>query len=259
MTRWRHGVLLVAAVLPLAWLLSLDPISQDTAYHNFVDTRRLLGIPNFFDVVSNFPFLLIGAAGLQFCFRTSLGPARNAWLVLFVGVGLVSGGSAYYHWCPGNAALVWDRLPMTVGFMGFLAALLGEYVDPRLGSGFLMPLLVVGVGSVLYWKWFDDLRLYAWVQFVPLLLLLVLMVLFRTRHTHRWLLLVAVGWYALAKVAEFHDAAVFRMTGSTVSGHTVKHLLVALSCYSILVMLKKRQRTVGPSKAKGDLSHSALS
>src|SRR5262245_66556667 len=47
------------AILPL-----LPPIPQDPSYHQFADQRTLLGIPNFWNVVSNLPFVLVGAMGL---------------------------------------------------------------------------------------------------------------------------------------------------------------------------------------------------
>lgn len=42
--------------------------------------------------------------------------------VLFAGVLLTSAGSTWYHLAPTNDSLVWDRLPMTLGFMGLFAA-----------------------------------------------------------------------------------------------------------------------------------------
>ena len=39
----------------LAGLPFLPPIPQDQAYHQFADHRTLLGIPNFWNVVSNVP------------------------------------------------------------------------------------------------------------------------------------------------------------------------------------------------------------
>ncbi|MEW7996138.1 MAG: hypothetical protein AB2825_17070, partial [Candidatus Thiodiazotropha endolucinida] len=167
-------------------------------------------------------------------------PSHSAWLVLFIGVSLVSVGSIYYHWSPSNETLVWDRLPMSIGFMGFLAALLSEYVDRRL-SCLLIPLVLVGIGSVLYGYLFEDLRLYVWVQFIPLLTLPFFLVLFSSRFTHQGLLFVALVLYALAKGAEVYDIAVFQMTGEAISGHTVKHLLAAASCYTILMMLQRRK------------------
>lgn len=224
-------------------VMSLEPIPQDLAYHNFADQRTFLGVPNVLDVISNLPFLLVGLLGLRYSIRADLGAGRLAWIVLFSGVSLVSVGSAYYHWTPSNGTLVWDRLPMAVGFMGLFAALLGEYVSYRLPRWVLTPAVLVGIASVLYWHWTDDLRPYAWVQCFPPLTIPVVMVLFRPRYTHSWLLLVSLGWYVLAKVTEYFDASIFELTRQVVSGHSMKHALAAVGCCSILLMLQKRRPT----------------
>lgn len=238
---WRHAVLVILVFGSLVWALSLGPIAQDAGYHSFADKRMFLGIPNFFDVVTNLPFLLVGLLGLRVCLQAKPESVRSAWMVLFAGVGLVSVGSAYYHWNPGNEALVWDRLPMAIGFMGLLVALLGEYVGNRLAARVLIPALGLGLASVLYWHWSDDLRPYLWVQLVPLLMIPAVMVLYRKAYSHQWLLLVALGWYLLAKLTEFYDFAVFQYTQELISGHSLKHLLAGAGCYSILQMLRKRK------------------
>lgn len=234
-------MLVILVLGSLLWMLSLEPIAQNTGYHSFSDTRMFIGIPNCFDVVSNLPFLLIGVLGLRFCLRKKQGAVRSAWSVFFVGVGLVSIGSAYYHWNPTNESLVWDRLPMTIGFMGLFVAMLGEYVGKRLATLLLAPAVVLGLATVLYWHWTDDLRPYYWVQLIPLLTIPAVMILFRSGYSHQWLLLVALGWYVLAKVTESYDLAIFRNTQELLSGHSIKHLLAAGGCYSILLMLQRRK------------------
>jgi len=240
---WRHAVLLVIVLGSLAWTLGLEPLAQDPAYRSFADRRAFLGIPNALDVLSNLPFLFVGVAGLRFCARAGLGTAGRAWAVMFAGVALVSAGSTYFHWSPSDDTLLWDRLPITISFMGLFAALAGEYVHERLGTLLLAPAVLLGCASVLYWRWVDDLRLYYWVQFVPLLAIPAVMVLFRSRYSHQWLLPVALAWYVLAKLAEAFDVALFRGTAEMVSGHTLKHLLAAAACYSILLMLRARRPT----------------
>ena len=87
----------------------------------------------------------------------------------------------------------------------------------------------------------DDLRPYYWVQLVPLLTIPAVMVLYSSRYSHQWLLLVALGWYALAKAAESYDLAIFQHTRELISGHSIKHLLAGAGCYNILVMLRRRK------------------
>jgi len=238
---WRHVLTVVVVVGSLALMLSQQPFGQNPKYHDFADRRAFLGIPNFFDVASNLAFLIVGIAGLRVCPGNRLGSARNAWIVLFVGVTLVSVGSAYYHWSPTNQTLVWDRLPMTIGFMGLFVALLGEYISNRLVVFLLVPALLLGSSSVVYWFWSDDLRFYYWVQLIPLVTIAVVMVLYRARYSHQWLLLVALGWYGLAKVSEANDGEIFVLSQGLISGHTVKHLLSALGCLSIVSMLQRRK------------------
>jgi len=134
----------------------MQPFGQNPDYHDFADRRAFFGIPNFFDVMSNIPFLLVGMAGMSFCFGNRLVSFRPAWLTFFAGVAIVSVGSGYYHWNPTNETLVWDRLPMTIGFMGLFVAVLAEYVSARLGRFLLVPALLMGLSSVFYWHWFDD-------------------------------------------------------------------------------------------------------
>ena len=239
---WRYVLLIVLVFISLVSLLTLEPIGQDVSYHDFADTRAFFGIPNFLDVVSNLPFLIVGFLGLRLCLGAALGELSNAWTLLFIGVGLVSAGSACYHWNPNNVTLIWDRLPMTVGFMSLFAALLGEYIHPRVGKLLLWPLVLIGLASVLHWHWTDDLRMYIWVQFFPLLVAPLLMWLFESTYTHNWLILIALGWYILAKVAEFYDSPILDATAGVVSGHTLKHIFAALGAYSFYLMLSRRKR-----------------
>src|SRR5215467_13015198 len=156
----------------LAGLLLLPPIPQDQSYHQFADQRTIFGIPNFWNVVSNIPFLAVGLAGLR---RFRQDPAT---VVFFLGVFLTGFGSSYYHWDPSDGTLFWDRLPMTLGFVAILCGAIAERIDATAGRVLLWPLLVLGVFSLLWWRWADDLRLYAWVQFFPCLSLPVLFLLF---------------------------------------------------------------------------------
>lgn len=235
---WRHVLIVVIVVGSLAALLSVPPFGQDQAYHDFADRRAFFGIPNFGDVVSNIAFLIAGFAGLAVCFTRELGRERAAWIVAFAGIMLVSVGSAYYHLGPNDATLFWDRATMTVGFMGLFVAVLGEYVHERL-SHLLWPAVAVGLASVFYWRIFEDLRFYYWVQLAPLLSLLFIIPLFRPKYSNRGLLLIGLVFYGIAKVTEVADKPVFEITQNSVSGHTLKHLLAGLGCCFLALALRK--------------------
>ena len=238
---WRHALLLVIVAGSLAFMLSRHPFGQNPNYHHFADRRIFFGVQNFFDVMSNIPFLLVGMTGISFCLGNRLMTLRSAWLTFFAGVAIVSAGSAYYHWNPTNETLVWDRLPMTIGFMGLFVALLAEYVSAQLGKFLLVPAILAGFSSVLYWHWFDDLRFYYWIQLIPLLTVPAVIVLFRPKYSRQWLLLLALACYMLAKISETYDREVFAFSQSLFSGHSLKHILAASGCFSVLVMLKTRR------------------
>ncbi len=111
----------------------------------------------------------------------------------------------------------------------------------------LLPSIAIGAGSVLYWHFTSsagqgDLRPYALVQLFPMLAVPLLLVLFPARYTHGAHWVAALALYALAKIAEVSDVAVFR-AGSIVSGHTLKHLLAALAIAVFLRMLSRRSST----------------
>jgi hypothetical protein len=211
----------------LCSLLLLPAIPQDQAYHLFADRRTLFGIPNFWNVVSNIPFLAVGAVGLARC---SKDPAT---VVLFLGFFLTGVGSSYYHWDPNDATLFWDRLPMTLSFAAIFALVVKERVGDKAGAISLWPMLAIGVASLLLWLWVDDLRLYFWAQFFPGLALLVLLAVYPAKYTDGRYWLIAAGLYALAKLFEFSDVAIYSF-GHIVSGHTLKHLAAAAACFTLL-------------------------
>lgn len=219
----------------LAALLLLPSIPQDQRYHQFADRRTIFGIPNFWNVVSNLPFLAIGFAGLG---RFRRDPATA---VFFLGVFLTGFGSSYYHWDPNDSTLFWDRLPMTLSFAAVLALLLGERVSPQAGAIALWPALAIGVFSLLLWRWTDDLRLYFWVQFFPGVVLLTLFLLYPAKYTGTYRWIVAGALYALAKLFELTDAPIFYLGGGLVSGHTLKHLAAAAACFAVLCYFQTRR------------------
>ena len=224
----------------------LSPFAQDHAYHAFADTRTLLGIPNFWNVISNLPFLVVGGWGLAFLARNSsvVTPLRNNWLVFFIGILMTTFGSVYYHLSPDNASLGWDRLAMTIGFMSLFALVIGEYVSVAWAHRLLVPLVMLGAASVYYWLLTEawgagDLRPYALVQFLPLLLIPIIILRRRERSDLGRYLVGMIALYGAAKVFENYDASVFA-AGEIMGGHAIKHVLAALAPASLLIGLRRR-------------------
>ncbi len=231
--------------MSIAELIS-SPLAQDPAYHVFADQRTLFGVPHFWNVISNLAFLVVGAWGLQVATRRSDDPLYAAWLTVFIGVFLTGLGSMWYHLAPGNESLFWDRLAMTIGFMGLVAVVLGEYVSTRLATRLLLPLLIVGAGTVVYWIHTEslgagDLRGYALAQFVPAIVLpLIVIARLQRSDLGRYFFVVFLA-YAVAKAAEVYDHEVYSAI-RLISGHTLKHLLAAFGLAALVVGLQRRQR-----------------
>lgn len=236
----RLAILAIVVAAAVAAVMAQAPIRQPPAYHDFADGRALLGIPNLLNVATNLPFLVIGSMGLALCLRRRQPDAPWSWMTFFAGVTLVFLGSAYYHVAPNDATLVWDRLPMTVGFMGLLLAVLAEHATPRLARYGLVPAVSVGVLSVVYWSYTDDLRPYFSVQAAALLGVAAMLLLFRARYSHRRLLWVALLTYGLAVVSEQLDNDIHALTFNALSGHSLKHLLAALALFWVYLMLRRR-------------------
>ncbi len=214
--RWLTGSLLIVGV----FLIFGPAITQPESYHAFADARRLFGVPNFWNVISNLPFAVLGVMGLW----RFHGIVNRA---LFAGLLLTAFGSAYYHLAPNDARLVWDRLPMTLVFMALLAGLIAQSRDRRWEPWILAILIGCGMASVLWWNATGDLRPYAVVQFGPGLVMLPVF----WRSTGRRYLGGALGCYVLAKFAEFSDAAIYSVM--SLSGHTLKHGLAAFAAYCL--------------------------
>jgi hypothetical protein len=224
---WPVLFLIFAAVASFSGLLLVPPIPQNQGYHQFADQRTLLSVPNFWNVISNIPFIVVGAAGLARFHR------HAAACVLFLGIFLTGFGSSYYHWSPNDGRLFWDRLPMTFSFMAILSVVIEERVNAKAGAILLWPLLAIGLFSLLLWRQTNDLRLYVWVQFFPGIALLLVFLLFSRKYMGTSYWLIAAAFYALAKLLEFYDSAVYSV-GPILSGHTLKHLAAAAACFAVL-------------------------
>lgn len=247
---WRGALALAFTVACVLVALFAPPVAQPQSYHDFADQRALFGIANFGDVASNLPFLLVGIAGLWALRpggRAVFAQNQERWpyLVFFAGVFATAFGSAYYHLAPDDNRLVWDRLPITLAFMGLLCGLLADRVDVKLGRALTMPAVVIGLASVWYWQWtrlhgVENLLPYIVLQGYSMVMVLMLALAYPSRYTAGSMIFGVVGLYVAAKLFELGDRVIFS-AGGLVSGHTIKHLLAGLATYWVLRMLIARR------------------
>jgi len=243
-TRWIVGF----TMLCIAAALLLPAVPQSLEYHHFADRRALWGIANFLDVASSLGFLIVGMAGLvivfggraQFEFRSERWP----YTVFFLGALLTALGSGYYHLAPDNESLFWDRLPMTIAFMGLVSSQIVDRINIRAGLALLVPMLLLGAASVIYWQATEragvgNVLPYGILQGYSVIIVLLLARLSPSRYTRGNDLYWVFGWYVLSKLLETFDAEVLHL-GSVVSGHTLKHVAAALAGCTVGYMLMHR-------------------
>jgi len=137
---------------------------------------------------------------------------------------------------------------MTLTFMSIVSVIVCEKVDEKLGRTLLIPLCIVGVGSVSWWSFTEshqdyvgDLRLYILVQVAPVFLTPLLVYMYPARYTHSEMMYVCAFLYVLSKAAELFDHGVWALSYETMSGHSLKHFLAALGTTWIPNMIRKRR------------------
>jgi hypothetical protein len=247
--QFRAKILLLGFVTVAAIIVTslMKPLPQDPAYHAFADRHTIAGVPNFMNVLTNFPFIVVGIIGLSLLNSSKVKRAMIViYALLFAGIILIGLGSSYYHYAPDSNRLVFDRIPMTIVFMAFLSAVIAECINAKVGFYLLFPLVAIGIASVLAWHFSElnghsDLRFYGFVQFYPVLIIPLILILFPSPvNAKAWLSLMwVVIWYVIAKVLEQFDTAIFSATGF-ISGHSLKHLAATVATWYMVRMFVKK-------------------
>jgi len=248
----RPEAALCAALLAcLALALAGPTVLPGPQAHAYADQRTLWGLPHALDVLTNLPFAVLGGCGLaRLAARWREGALRAATAraagTFFAGLLLTAAGSALYHWQPHGITLLADRAGMLVAFAGMLALAVDERIGARAAALAAVAVLAGGWAALRTWGITGDQWPWAVLQGGGMLILLALAAdAGRSRRAgHAPLpgrlgvsLAAVTGWYALAKLLEAGDAAVFTATGHLVSGHSLKHLAAAMSAWPVLSAL----------------------
>ena len=244
----RTGFVVALTVLAVLAAVLAPPMPQWLSYHDFADGREMLGVPNFLNVGSNAAFLVVGVIGLYVTLskraRFEFTVERWPYVVFFLGVLFTAAGSGYYHLAPDNTRLFWDRLPMTVAFMGLISSQIVDRISIRAGIALLLPMLLVGAASVIYWRVTENagagnVMPYGILQGYSVVMLLAITALVPSRYTLGNYLYWVFAWYVASKLLETFDRGVFGL-GHLVSGHTLKHLAAAVAGIPVFLMLMRR-------------------
>ena len=134
----RILLLLLSIVITILVVILVPTVSQDQVYHKFADQRNILGIPHFWNIVTNFPFIVLGITGFFKIKKQDLTGVLpelfRAYLTFFLGLVLTGLASGYYHLDPSNSTLVGDRMAITITFMSFFVLIFGESISPKTAS-----------------------------------------------------------------------------------------------------------------------------
>jgi hypothetical protein len=174
--------------------LNISEIKKQIAYNNFADKRKCCCIPNFMDVASNIFFIIMGFL--------------HSDILITIGMCLVAVGSMYYHWNPKMYTLFYDRLPMSFVF-GYILYITFDSV--------ILP--IISISSVIFWIYTMNLIPYSMIQYAPILVYLQYDCGMRN----------VVLFYIGAKICEIYDRQIYELTSHIISGHSIKHILAALS------------------------------
>jgi hypothetical protein len=235
----KFGLMFLAFAGTFYWMFSKPVIEQDLSYHSFIDVRSLWGIPNVQNVLTNIFFLMAGFLGLSALTANQI-KTKKSWWWFFVSIILVAPGSAYYHWEPNNTTLVWDRLPMSMGFMALYVVLLSEHISFKIEK-FLYLALSIGLLSIGVWVFTTDLRFYFWIQFSSFLTIPMILFLFPSSYSKKYWYFITLVIYGLAKWVEILDREIYYFTSELISGHALKHILAALGLAGLWWMVKTRK------------------
>ncbi len=236
--------LICIAVIGIIAVIVQSPMQQDVNYHQFADKRCTVFIPNILNVISNLSFVIIGLIGLIYSyFKKIKNNTTVSNYVFFIGIFLTGIGSSIYHYNPSTATLVWDRIPMTISFTAFFSIIIIEYIHIKFGKGLLWVALTLGITSVVYWYVSElnncgDLRFYAIVQFLPIVLIPIILLIFKKQKQtyYYWLVILT---YVIAKLFEAYDYQIFNFC-KIISGHSLKHIMASIVPLIYLIRVSKK-------------------
>ena len=136
---------------------------------------------------------------------------------------------------------------MLLAVMAFLTIALSGRIGAMATRLALPAFVLLGVASVIHWHLSEqngagDLRLYLFVQFFPMLLIPLMLLLFPPRASPATDgdILAVMGLYGLALIGDrFLDHPLFAL-GGVISGHSLKHLIASLAVFWLLRGLRNQ-------------------
>ncbi|XVF35335.1 hypothetical protein REPUB_Repub18cG0136700 [Reevesia pubescens] len=228
-------IMLVAPKIPLSY-----------RNHLYADMRNFLGVPNTLNVITNFPFLIVGVLGFVLSlggggfFYIRLRGEIWGWVLFYGGIASVAFGSAYYHLRPDDNRVMLDTFPMMIAYSSLFSNFILERLGEKMGLSCLFSLLVIAVLSTIYARTFNDLRLCMTFQLIPCIAIPIMTFLFPPKYTHSRYWLWIAGVSIIAKMEALADMKIYRANNYIISGHSLEHLCSAITPVLVTVMLMQR-------------------
>lgn len=205
--------------------LLTNKITVPQGYHDFVDKRSFLRIPNFLDVISNLAIMLPALYLLQTRKNKSL--LSN---LLILHISLLAITSGYYHLNPSDKTVFWDIMSIATGSMIVLLIIMDTTTEYNL------LLYIFAVFSIIYWKYTGDLRLYLLIYIgVPFYIISK----YYKNNNLRVYLFIMIFCNILVWLTEFNDHYIYKITNNLVSGHTLKHIFSGIGIFYVIKILQK--------------------
>ena len=245
----RSGMELALATigLGLAAFAAWGPVvAQPAQYHDLADQRTLWGVPFAMDVLSSLSFAVAGAVGIgvvrRLPRRSVTNMQRAMAMLFFAGLLLTAAGSAWYHAHPDDATLAVDRSGMAVAFAGVLGFAVAAHVSERAAAVMGPAVLLLGAWAANAWITTGNVLPWVTLQTGGMALLVWLALQRRCVGAPdvRWSFVILA--YVAAKLLELEDHQLYALTGGTVAGHTLKHIVAALAAWPVVAALAARRR-----------------
>ncbi|MDJ0523699.1 MAG: hypothetical protein QNJ90_16655 [Planctomycetota bacterium] len=226
----------------MALFLAINPDPYE-----FACDGPLLGIPHFWNVVTNLAFLVVGWWGLRYLRRRglALSPAFRNWTGVWVSSVVLCFTSGAYHWFLTPWGLAVDR----VAICGIIAFVTAHLIHVVLGRGpslrISLGLLLLCEATVVVWVlggspwWYGALQAIA--GFGALALVIAAHARGRLSFSPKPVYLFC-GWYAVAKLLELFDVPICEALGF-MGGHPWKHVASAIGLWCLGRMMVAEAET----------------
>jgi hypothetical protein len=99
-----------------------------------------------------------------------------------------------------------------------------------------------------------DLRPYALVQFLPIVLIPLILLMYRSQFDRTAFIWWAVAIYAASKLFEHYDHNIFALS-RIISGHSLKHIVAAMAPAVLLCGFAARRPVAKPAGTATDTEH----